>query len=394
MNPLQNIRLQPQKVAVRFGMILILLLFAYWVVQLNRTEKTMLVERAGHTFEKAVVTEILQDNLQKNGTRVGEQRVRVKMLSGENKGKELVITSSAGFLFGAVCKVGMRVVVAQSVAGDTVVASVYAQDRGWVIWLFAGLYLAALVLVGGWQGLKGSLGLIFTFFSMIFVYLPMIYRGYSPFGTAVFLCFITTAATMLLIGGFTRKTAAATCGTVAGVVIAGLSAKLFSVASGITGFNVSNIESMMTLWDTNGIQVGGLLFSGLLISALGAVMDVAMSVSSAMFEVYTQNPQMTRKNLFRSGMRIGRDMMGTDSNTLILAFIGSDVSILLLDYAYHLPYRQIINSNNIGIAVMEGLAGSFGVVLSVPVTVVICTLLYHKKKEEIAADAACPIETI
>ena len=193
------------------------------------------------------------------------------------------------------------------------------------------------------------------------------------------MCFITTLVTMALIGGRTKKTIAATLGTLAGVVIAGLSAQLFSLASGINGYNVSDIESLMTLWNVNGIQVGGLLFSGLLISALGAVMDVAMSVSSSMQEVYIQNPNLTRIELFRCGLRIGRDMMGTDSNTLILAFVGGSVSMLLLDYSYDLPYQQIINSNNIGIAIMQGLAGSFGVVLSVPVTVLICTLLYHNK---------------
>lgn len=82
-------------------------------------------------------------------------------------------------------------------------------------------------------------------------------------------------------------------------------------------------------------------------------------------------------------MHVARDMMGTDSNTLILAFAGSSVSMLLLDYAYDLPYQQIINSNNIGIAIMQGLAGSFGIVLSVPLTVLICTILYHGKNIKI-----------
>lgn len=375
-----KIGLPSKKTAVRYFMILIMVgAAAVWIKDLNQIEKTELVERTGQTFEKAQVLEILRDNLQENGTRAGEQRVRVKMLTGARKGEELEVTSSAGFLFGAACRVGMRVIVIQSVAGEVTVASVYTQDREWVIYLFAGMYLAALALIGGWQGVRGSAGLVFTFFAMIFVYLPLVYRGYSPFWTAVLLCFLTTAVTMYLIGGATRKTVAATCGTVAGVIIAGISAQIFSVASGITGYNVSDIESLMTLWNTNGIQVGALLFSGLLISALGAVMDVAMSVSSSLQEVYTQNPEMSRKDLLRSGMRIGRDMMGTDSNTLILAFVGSNVSMLLLDYSYHLPYQQIINSNNIGIAIMQGLAGSFGVVLSVPVTVLICALLYKRR---------------
>lgn len=373
-----NAGLPTKRTVVRYLILLVLAcLFTVFVMKLNDVEKTELVVRDGQTFEKAEVMEILQDNMQDNGTRVGEQRVKVRMLTGEKKGEELEITSSAGFLFGAACEVGMQVIVMQSVSGDTVVASVYTQDREWAVYIFAALYLLALWVIGGWQGVKSSLGLIFTFFSMIFVYLPMIYRGFSPFWTAVFVCFITTLVTMYLIGGPTRKTVAATCGTVAGVVVAGISAQLFSLASGITGYNVSDIESLMTLWNTEGIQVGGLLFSGLLISALGAVMDVAMSVSSSLQEIYNQNPSLTRFEIFKSGMHVGRDMMGTDSNTLILAFVGGSVSTLLLDYAYNLPYLQIINSNNIGIAVMQGLAGSFGVVLCVPLTVVICTALFY-----------------
>ncbi len=370
-----------RKKAVRYLIYLLLVcVFAVFVFKLNQVEKTELVVRMGQTFEKGKVTEILQDNLDSNGTRVGEQKVRVKMLTGVRKGEELDVTSSSGYLFGAACTVGMKVIVMQSVAGETTIASVYSQDREWVIYIFALLYLLALCIIGGKQGIKGCLGLIFTFFCVIFVYLPLVYLGYSPFWSAVFICFLTTLVTMYLIGGPTKKTCAATLGTLAGVVLAGISAWCFSKASGISGYNVSDIETLMTLWNTNRIQVGGLLFSGLLISCLGAVMDVAMSISSAIDEIYKQNSSLTRKELFKAGMRVGRDMMGTDSNTLILAFAGSSVSTLLLDYAYDLPYQQIINSNNIGIAIMQGLAGSFGIVLSVPLTVLICTILFHRKE--------------
>ena len=369
-----------RKKAVRYLIyILFVCVFAVFVIKLNQVEKTELVVRTGQTFEKAKVVKILQDNLEENGTRVGEQKVRVRMLTGVRKGEELDITSSSGYLFGAACKPGMKVIVMQSVAGDSTVASVYTQDREGVIYIFALIYLLVLCLIGGKQGIKGCLGLVFTFFCVIFVYLPLVYLKYSPFWTAVFVCFITTLVTMYLIGGPTQKTCAATLGTLVGVILAGVSAWCFSKASGISGYNVSDIETLMTLWNTNRVQVGGLLFSGLLISCLGAVMDVAMSISSAIDEIYRQNLSLSRKELFKAGLRVGRDMMGTDSNTLILAFAGSSVSTLLLDYSYNLPYQQIINSNNIGIAIMQGLAGSFGIVLSVPFTVLICTILFHKK---------------
>lgn len=365
--------------------LLLLIVFCVFVVRINAVEKIGLVSREGQTFEKGVVTEIIQDNLQYDGSRVGEQLVRVEMKTGARAGQTLEMTSSSGYLFGAGCTEGMKVIVMQSVSGDSTVASVYAQDRETVIYVFAGLYLLVLCLVGGKQGIKGALGLVFTFFCILFVYLPFVYRGHSPFWVSVFICTITTVVTMYLIGGPTMKTLVATGGTVAGVFIAGLAATAFSAASGITGWNVSDIESLLTLWNTNGIQVGGLLFSGLLISSLGATMDVAMSIGSAISEIHAQTPDISRRELFRAGMRVGRDMMGTDSNTLILAFAGGSISMLVLDYAYDLPYLQIINSNNIGIAIMQGLAGSFGIVLSVPVTVLLAVFLYtlNQKKQSV-----------
>lgn len=368
---------------LRWGVPLLLLaVFVAFVVSINRVDKVPLVSREGQTFEKGVVTQILQDNLMPDGSRVGEQRVMVRMTTGVRAGQELETTSSSGYLFGAGCTVGMKVVVLQSVAGESTITSVYSQDREGVLYLFAALYLVVLVLVGGKQGLKGALGLIFTFLCILFFYLPLVYRGYSPFWVSVGLCVVTTVVTMYLIGGPTKKTLVATGGTVAGVVIAGVAATCFSWASGISGWNVSDIESLLTLWNVSGIQVGGLLFSGLLISSLGAVMDVAMSIASAISEIHQQNPSLSKRALFKAGMHVGRDMMGTDSNTLILAFAGGSVSMLLLDYAYDLPYQQIINSNNIGIAIMQGLSGSFGIVLSVPVTVCLAVLLYTWKEKK------------
>ena len=288
-------KLYIKKYFLRWGIPLVLLaLFLLFTVRLNQGGKVPLVSREGQTFEKGVVVEILQDNLQPDGSRVGEQRLLVEMTTGVRKGQTLETTSSSGYLFGAGCTVGMKVVVMQSVAGDSTITSIYSQDREWVIYAFAAAYLLVLCLVGGKQGLKGALGLVFTFFCIIFVYLPLVYQGWSPFWVAVFICVVTTLVTMYLIGGPTRKTLVATGGTVAGVVIAGLAASLFSMATGITGWNVSDIESLLTLASTSGVQVGGLLFSGLLISSLGAVMDVAMSIGSAIAEIHAQNPAISR----------------------------------------------------------------------------------------------------
>lgn len=367
------------------GWIILALITAVLIVlawKLNTMEKKELVRRTGNTYEKGIVQEVLQDNLKADGTREGQQVVTVKMTTGVRKGEVIEMTSPSGFLFGAPCVPGMHVIVVQSVAGDTTVSSVYARDRGKIIAIFAILYIALLCLVGGKQGIKASAGLIITCFIIILIWVPIIYLGISPIRSAVVVCAATTILTFWCIGGICRKTICATLGTVSGVVIAAVVAEIYSYTTGISGWNVSNIETLMTISDANGIKVGGLLFAGILISALGAEMDVAMSISSSMQEVCRQNPRISRWELFRAGMRVGRDMMGTDSNTLILAFVGTEIAELVLDFTYDLSPLYIINSNNIGISIMKGLSGSFGIVLSVPITVLIASLMFRGESKK------------
>ena len=337
-------------------------------------QKTALTETAGRTFEKGIVTKVVTDNMQEDGIRVGEQTVMIQMTTGDLKGQQIKATSSSGFLFGTACDKGTQVIVIQSRAGNETVSSVYSRDRGLSLVLFIFLYFALLCLIGGRQGFHGSVSLVLSFVSIIYVYLPLVYIGWPPFASAVMICAFITVLSFILISGLTRKSFTAAAGTVAGVVMAGITAYFFSAVTGLSGYNVSDIETLITLWDVDGIQVGSLLFSGILISSLGAVMDVSMSVTSSMEEVLRQNPGIARGELLRAGLRVGKDMMGTDSNTLILAFAGSSLSMLLLDYAYDLPFLQVINSNNIGLALMEGLSGSFGVVLCMPVTAFLASL--------------------
>ena len=239
-------------------------------------------------------------------------------------------------------------------------------------------------MIGGKNGVKSVIGLVFTFLSIVYLFMPMIYRGCSPFWSAVFVCVITTIVTMYLIGDVSVKSAASVIGTTAGVVTAGIAASLFGLSADIDGYNVSNIETLVYVGQNTKIQIGGLLFAGILIASLGAVMDVAMSVSSAICEIDAKTGNLTWTELFKSGLHVGRDMMGTMSNTLILAFVGGSLSTLVIDYAYNLPLIQLINSYNIGIEIMQGIAGSLGVILTVPfVALVTAVLLAERRKVKI-----------
>lgn len=306
-------------------------------------------------------------------------RMETRYIHYIHKGEVVDATSAEGNLFGAVCEKGDSVVVHMSVSGSSKNVSVYSKDRIVAVAAFVGIFLLLICIIGGKNGVKSVVGLVFTFVSIFMIYIPLIYRGFSPFWAAVIITIITTIVTMYLISGFTVKTICAIAGTVTGVLLAGLSAWLFGKVADIDGYNVSNIETLSYVGQITNIQIGGLLFSGILIASLGAVMDVAMSVSSAISEIHDKAPQLGCFELFKSGMNVGRDMMGTMSNTLILAFVGSAVSELVINYAYNLPFRQIINSYNIGIEIMQGVSGSIGVILTVPaVAVVTAWLLTHR----------------
>ena len=353
--------------------------FLFAAFRLRVTDKEAIVTTTGYTYEEAEVVRIVEDNLTEDGVRVGYQHLKVKLLSGEYKGQTVDATSAEGNLFGATCKEGDKIVVHMSVSGETKNVSVYSKDRVVQVAVFVAIFLLLICLIGGKNGVKSVVGLVFTFISIFMIYIPMIYRGFSPFWAAVIITILTTVVTMFLISGVTIKTFCAITGTVIGVLLAGLSAWLFGAAADIDGYNVSNIETLVYVGQITKIQIGGLLFSGILIASLGAVMDVAMSVSSAVCEIHDKAPQLSWFELFKSGMNVGRDMMGTMSNTLILAFVGSAVSTLVINYAYDLPFRQIINSYNIGIEIMQGVAGSIGVILTVPAVAVITSCLLKKK---------------
>ncbi len=205
--------------------------------------------------------------------------------------------------------------------------------------------------------------------------MPLLYRGCSPFLAAVLVVALTTAVTMYLVGGATKKTVSSVLGTLGGVTAAGLIAWVFGELAHISGYNVTEIETLISISDVSSLQVGELLFAGILIASLGAVMDVAMSISSAIEEVHLRNPALSAKELMRSGLHVGRDMMGTMSNTLVLAFCGSSINTLVIVYAYAMPYNQVMSLYDIGIEILQGLAGTMGVILTVPLVSVLMPLL-------------------
>ena len=364
---------------ITFCFLIIFFIFLYFF---NNIERVELVNSSGTSYVKAVVNEIVEDNIQEDGSRIGYQKVMLKVLSGKLKGHLIEGTSFAGYLYGADCTVGMKVIASISKYEDNASAAVYSYDRSNIIYIFVGLFLLMLWIIGGKKGFKSAIGLVFTFICIIYLFLPMLYKGYSPFLSAVIVIILITIVSLYLIDGITKKSISAMIGTIIGVIIAGICAAGFGYVAKISGYNVSEVEELVFVANNTELKVGGILFSAILIASLGAVMDVSMSISSTLTEIYNHNKNIGRVELFKSGINVGRDMMGTMSNTLILAFTGGSINTLILNYAYALKHNQIINMYEIGIEIMQGVSGSIAIILSVPLVSIISSyfLTYGRKK--------------
>ena len=364
---------------ITFCFLIIFFIFLYFF---NNIERVELVNSSGTSYVKAVVNEIVEDNIQEDGSRIGYQKVMLKVLSGKLKGQLIEGTSFAGYLYGADCTVGMKVIASISKYEDNASAAVYSYDRSNIIYIFVGLFLLMLWIIGGKKGFKSAIGLVFTFICIIYLFLPMLYKGYSPFLSAVIVIILITIVSLYLIDGITKKSISAMIGTIIGVIIAGICAAGFGYVAKISGYNVSEVEELVFVANNTELKVGGILFSAILIASLGAVMDVSMSISSTLTEIYNHNKNIGRVELFKSGINVGRDMMGTMSNTLIIAFTGGSINTLILNYAYALKHNQIINMYEIGIEIMQGVSGSIAIILSVPLVSIISSyfLTYGRKK--------------
>ena len=348
--------------------------FLLLLVKVNQFEKVPLISTEGQSYEKAVVTKITKDNLAEDGERYGTQEVRVQVKSGAYAGEEFDAVNPSGSLFGMEnCEVGSRVIVIVSSTDDNAVVTVYSKDRTMAIYLFVLFFCLVICMIGGKKGVKAIASLAFTGVCIVYLMFPLMYRGISPIGITIVVVILSTLLTLWLLGGVSKKTVSAVVGTVSGVVVVGK-------AAGITGYNVSDIETLNYVAQNTQIKIGQLLFSGIIIAALGATMDVGMSIASTIQELHERSPQLGKKELFVSGIRVGRDMMGTMANTLIFAYVGGSLSTLVVNYAYNLSYNQLINSYVIGTEIMQGLSGTLGVVLTVPIAAAVAAVLIGKKK--------------
>ena len=337
-------------------------------------------------YENAVVEQILTDSTVSDpvseGHFRGNQNLIVRVKTGRYAGQQMMADNTVGPIYGCPMAVGDGVTVGLSTYSDgTVRCYIYEYDRSTGLALVLGAFLQVTVLVGGKVGLKSLLSLGLTVAALIFILLPLLLRGWPTILTTFLVSVLVTAATFVILGGVDKKTVCACLGTLAGIALATVFGLLAQNLLRIDGYRQEYAEALLQLRQTEESAIGitGLITAGVIVSALGAVMDVAMSISSALQELTRVNPDLTSRDLFKSGMNIGRDMVGTMTNTLILAILGSGLTLVVYIYSLSLQPWQLLSSAYMSLEAISGIASSIGVMLAVPLTAAICAVSYGKK---------------
>lgn len=334
-------------------------------------------------FKTGKVVEILEDNtyIEQESIRLGNMLLAVEMSAGHFEGEiveaQHFLSSHASIYFQEGDRVSVRI---NSIDGEILSIDINNTERTEIFVVLTLVFLASLALIGGKRGVMSVLGLVFTMVSILFLLIPLMLQGYPVILTTLVILSLVTIVILILLGGVTPKTISAILGCIVGALSAALIAGITGNLAYISGYNMEDVGFLIFSAETNGLTFdpSGLFVSGVLIASLGAVMDTAMSITSALEEIKLNQPDVTDKQLFKSGMNVGRDVMGTMSNTLILAFTGTALNLVMFLYADQTPINQIINNDFIGIELIRSLAGSLGIVLTVPAVAFIGAKIFSK----------------
>lgn len=284
-------------------------------------------------------------------------------------------------------------------AGDTVLVDVFLTEQGDIdyvsvvtlvrvpyVLILAAIFIVLIGIIGRIKGIKTIIALVFTVSAVVFVLVPLISNGYNPILSAALVCIVISIVTLFLVGGLNRKSLSAVLGTVGGLVCAAVITIIFSALMRISGINTSAVEQLM-IANTNVVfNYQGILTAGILIGCIGAVMDVGMSISSSINEMAGIDSKISRKKLFTSGISVGRDIIGTMANTLILAYTGGSIMLMVVWNVYGISFIDMLNQGYIVIEVAKSLCGSIGMVMTIPLTAFIASHLvrldYSCKSDE------------
>lgn len=335
-------------------------------------------------FVSGKIVEITSSNLEYDQDlkiNLGKQVVVVEILEGKSAGKRVEIDNYLTAAHNVEVAIGSKVIIsADEPDGIDSYYTVYNFDRGLGMIIFTCVLLLVIIAIGRGKGVKAILGLAYTLYLVIFLLLPTVFSAYSPVLMSIICVALSTIVTLMLLNGASKKTYSAIVATVLGVVLSAGGFYLISLVLKVNGFSVDEAESLVLINQATGLSIKDILFAGILISSLGAIMDVGMSIVSALSELFHHQPNLTQKQIFDSGIEIGKDMIGTMTNTLILAFTGSAFVSLLVLFSYNVDIKQLLSSNYIAIEFAQGIAGTLGIVLTVPIASFISAWALTNKK--------------
>ena len=341
------------------------------------------VNNSANYYISAKVTKVKSNTLtydEKLKLNLGQQNIEVEFLEGKHKGERVEINNYVTAVHNVVVKEGTKIIVnADEPENIEPYYTVYQYDRSFGMILFISILCLAVIFIGKGKGVKSIIGLAYSLYLIIYVLLPTVFSGYPPLLMTVLVIALSTVVTLLLLNGHSIKTYSAILSTISGVLLCSLCFYFMSFLLHIDGFSSEEAESLILISAETGLSIKDIMFAGILISSLGAIMDVAMSITSSLFEIRTHKPDITTKELFHSGLEIGKDMIGTMTNSLILAFAGSAFVSLLVLFSFNVDVKQLMNSNYITIEFAQGITGTLGIVLTVPIASMLCAGMLSEK---------------
>ena len=337
------------------------------------------------SYEKARILEV-EETTQKiegeEGVRYETlQRVKIKILSGKYRGEEKILENTVGTNpLDLSLKKGNKILVyIEEHKNGSVIFQVQDYWRLNILIWFVVIFLLILLLLGGRQGLKAILSLAIAALLIFKILIPQVLTGGNPIRLALVISIIITIITLILVSGLRRKSIAAILGTIGGLLVATVLAIFVGRIANLTG--TSSEESRILLIEFPNLNLQGLLFGSVIIGALGAVMDIGMSIASSVTEVKKTYPYARMQELIKSGLTVGRDVMGTMVNTLIFAYVGVSLPLLLLFTKYGGSYLKFLNFEFVAEEVVRSIAGSIGLVAAIPLTAIIAGYLEGAKRE-------------
>jgi len=335
---------------------------------------------------KGTIVEIISDEDISIETSGGSyvQRIqvaKVELLNKGRKGEIIEITNNIDEIMAYTIEINVGddvyIFYEKDSEGNELTAHIHEFRRDKDIYYLVAVFAFLMIMVGGVKGVKSliTLGLTIT---GVYYLLVGIVAGGDPIFLSVVISFIITIVTMFMVAGFNFKAVSAVAGTFGGVIIAGVLTLIVSRSSNLTG--LGNMEAQMLLYSEHSasFNIHGILFASILLGTLGAVMDVCMSISSAINEITIANPLMSKMELFKSGMNIGRDVMGTMVNTLILAYVGTSVFLILIFMVNDIPMIDIVNMDLVATEIVRALTGTIGLICAIPITAVVSAILEKK----------------